>query len=74
MKTKINLTIDSKLVPRSKRYAKNKGKSVSQLVEELLEKALEQDKINFSEKWLGKLDVASEKDIRTQYLKNRYNL
>ena len=41
MKTKLNLTINSKLVPNSKEYARKKGKSVSQLVEELLEKELD---------------------------------
>lgn len=74
MKTKLNLTIKSKLIPRSKQYAKKKGKSVSQLVEELLEKALDQDKTNFTEKWLGKIRTTGKKDDRFEYLKNRYNL
>lgn len=74
MKTKLNLTIKSNLIPRSKQYAKKKGKSVSQLVEELLEEAIEQDKMNFAEKWLGKFDAGDKKDGRLEYLKNRYNL
>ncbi|MDZ7764753.1 MAG: DUF6364 family protein [Melioribacteraceae bacterium] len=74
MKTKINLTIKSKLIPRSKEYAKKKGKSVSQLVEELLERALKQDETKFSERWLGKIKVSDKKDERLDYLKKRYNL
>lgn len=74
MKTKLNLTINSKLIPRSKLFAKKKGISVSQLVEELLEKTLEQDKNNFTDKWLGELNLTEGEDTRFKYLKERYNL
>jgi len=74
VKTKLNLTINSKLIPRSKLFAKKKGKSVSQLVEELLEKELEKDKINFTDKWLGELNLIEGEDARFKYLKERYNL
>ncbi|MCF8243326.1 MAG: DUF6364 family protein [Melioribacteraceae bacterium] len=74
MKTKLNLTINSELVPRSKRYAKKRGKSVSQLVEDLLEHALNKDEISFSEKWLGKFSLADKENKRFKYLKNRYDL
>ena len=74
MKTKLNLTIDKKLIPRSKKYAKKKGKSVSQLVEDLLKNAISKDKDKFSEKWLGKLDLTNQNDKRAESLKKRYKL
>ena len=74
MKTKLNLTLDSKLIPRSKQFAKKKGKSVSQIVEDLLKKALQEEKISFSEKWLGKFTLTNETDKRLEYLKNRYQI
>lgn len=74
MKTKINLTINSKLIPRSKNYAKKNGKSVSQLVEELLIKVLSEEQNSFTSKWTGKLKISKGNDERTQFLKNRYQL
>ncbi len=74
MKTKLNLTINSKLIPRSKSFAKKQGKSVSQVVEELLAKAIEEDKSSFSNKWLGKLELSDNQSNRSDYLKNRYQL
>lgn len=74
MKTKLNLTINSKLIPRSKLFAKKQGKSVSQVVEELLAKAIEEDKSSFSDKWLGKLTLSDKQSNRSYYLKNRYQL
>ena len=74
MKTKLNLTINSKLIPRSKLFAKKQGKSVSQVVEELLSKAIEEEKSSFSEKWLGKLSLSDKENKRIDYLKNRYEL
>ena len=73
-KSKLNLTINEKLIPRSKMFAKKQGKSVSQLVEELLIKALDEEKNNFTKKWLGKLSVSDKKDSRTEFLKDRYQL
>lgn len=74
MKTKINLTLNSKLVPKAKRLAKENGKSVSQIVEELLQKFIEEDTFSFTDKWLGKLEITDIDDNRTKYLKNRYQL
>ena len=74
MKTKLNLTINSKLIPRSKLFAKKQGKSVSQVVEELLAKAIEEEQNSFSDKWLGKLVLNDKQSNRADYLKNRYQL
>lgn len=74
MKTKLNLTIDKDLIPRSKDFAKKKGKSVSQLIEDLLIEALEKEEISFTSKWAGELKASDSKDERTIYLKKRYKL
>ncbi len=72
MKTKLNLTIDSELVPRSKIFAKRRGKSVSELVEELLKKVISDENKSFTSKWIGRLTISQNEDVRTKYLKDRY--
>ena len=74
MRTKLNLTIDSKLVPKTKLYAKRKGKSVSQLVENMLRNLIDEDKTSFAKKWRGSLKVSHLEDERTKRLKNKYKL
>ncbi len=74
MKTKLNLTIDEKLVPLSKAFAKKHGKSVSELVETLLREVVVDDVPPFSEKWRGKFSVAEKPDPRYAALKERYQL
>jgi len=72
MKTKLNLTIESDLVPRSKIFAKRRGKSVSELVEELLKKVISDENKSFTSKWIGRLTISQNEDVRTKYLKDRY--
>jgi len=72
MKTKLNLTIDSDLVPRSKIFAKRRGKSVSELVEELLKKIISDENNSFTSKWVGRLTISQSEDVRTKYLNERY--
>jgi hypothetical protein len=74
MKTKLNLTIDEDLVPKTKAFARKHGKSVSQLVEELLRLVTEQSDVPFSEKWLGKFTIQEKKSSRYSVLKDRYQL
>lgn len=72
MKKKLNLTINHNVIERSKNYARKNGISVSELIENLLESALEQDKGSFTQKWTGKLKLADKDDSRFNNLKNRY--
>jgi post-segregation antitoxin (ccd killing protein) len=72
MKSKINLTIDEELIPQSKDYAKKQGLSVSQLVEELLRRSVQNDKPSFSSHWRGKFKVADKDDGRFNKLQERY--
>ena len=74
MKTKLNLTIDKDLVPKSKAYARMKGKSVSQFIEDLLRKAISNKDESFVKRWRGKFIIADKTDPRHQILKRRYQL
>ena len=72
MKSKMNLTIDEKLIPQSKEYARMHGMSVSQLVEELLRSTVQQNTPTFSDRWRGKFVVADKDDERYAKLKDRF--
>ena len=74
LKTKLNLTIDKELVPRSKAFARAKGKSVSQLVEDLLRITINNNTRTFSDRWRGSLKIAAKTDPRYLTLKDRYEL
>jgi hypothetical protein len=74
MKTKLNLTIDEKLIPRSKAYARKHGKTVSELVEELLREVTDKSNTLFSKKWRGRFKAVDKKDQRFEKLKERYQL
>ena len=74
MKTKLNLTIDKDLVPKSKAFARLKGKSVSQFVEDLLRQAINTEEVSFVDRWRGKFKITEKSDPRYQMLKRRYQL
>ena len=74
MKTKINLTIDEDLVPKSKDYAKKHGVSVSQLVEEMLREKINKVTPSFSTRWRGKLKADKKDGLRYKNLKQRYSI
>lgn len=73
MKQKINLTLDEQLVIKTKKFVRNKGISVSNLVESLLKQAISENKTSFSQKWQGKLKSISPIDSpRYKKLSERY--
>ncbi len=74
MKTKLNLTIDEELVPRVKQYARQRGKSVSELVEEWLRETAGQSEALFSKKWRGAFRLDDKEESRYKRLKERYQL
>lgn len=74
MKTKLNLTIDEELVPVCKELARNRGQSLSELVESLLCDLLMTEQPSFSEKWRGRFTAVQEDSIRYQHLKKRFKL
>ena len=81
MTVKLNLTIDEKIVAKSKRYAAKQNTSVSKLVEQLLAKAIAnreagKPKKSFVEKYAGtlsgKLSDNDVKRIKDEYLTKKY--
>ncbi len=76
MKTKVSLTIDKDLLPKSKKFAEKSGISLSQLVEALLRRIVEKDSDSstFSERWRGKFSLQEKEEARFKKLKNRYDL
>lgn len=74
MKAKLTLTVKDTVVKRSKEHAARQGTSLSQLVEDLLEKKLAEGEEDFVEKWAGKLVLREERagDPRYEYLKRKY--
>jgi hypothetical protein len=75
MKTKLTLSIDKSVVERSKEHAARKGTSLSQLVEDLLERKLAEGQQDFVDKWRGKLVWREERagDPRYEYLKRKHS-
>lgn len=79
MKRKLTLTVDREITQRAKRHARRRGKSLSTLVEELLkretgEEAVNLSKTKFSERWRGKMELRTDKDMRSVALHKRYGL
>jgi len=81
MTVKLNLTIDEKIVVKSKRYAAKRKTTVSKMVQELLRKQLESEEKkseikSFVDKWAGtfsgKLSDEKIKEIRDEYRKKKY--
>ena len=78
MKTRITLTIDPKISFKAKTVAREKGTSLSALVEELLASVsgmeTPDETIAFSEKWRGKVQLREGNDTRLDKLKSKYAL
>jgi hypothetical protein len=80
MTVKLNLTIDEKIVAKSKRYAAQKKTSVSKLVEELLTNVIadrerKKGKKSFVEKYAGtlKISIPDIEKAKDDYLKKKYD-
>jgi hypothetical protein len=83
MTVKLNLTIDEKIVAKSKRYAAKKKTTVSKMVQELLTKEVEGDQKkrqgkSFVEKYAGalsgKLSDSRVKKIKKEYIEKKYGV
>lgn len=79
MTVKLNLTIDEKIVEKSKRFAARKKTTVSKLVQAFLKKQIEQEERNkksIVKKWAGsfsgKLSEKQAKDAKENYLVKKY--
>ncbi len=58
MKQKLTITVDSKLLPIAKRYARSQGVSLSSLIERSLREVAGEDAPSFSERWRGRFREA----------------
>jgi predicted AAA+ superfamily ATPase len=80
MTVKLNLTIDEKVVAKTKRYAARRKTSVSKLVQELLSKTVEEQsskrKNSFLKKYgntlTGKLSDEQVREIMDEQMMNKY--
>ena len=79
MTVKLNLTIDEKIVAKSKKFAAKQNTSVSKMVEELLAKAIANSeagkpKKSFVEKYAGtlKISIPDINAAKDEYLKKKY--
>lgn len=73
VKTKLTVTIDEKLVPKAKQYARQRGTSLSEVIETALREisSVPKDR-KFSERWRGKFRRAKRSDDRYRYLAKKY--
>jgi hypothetical protein len=73
MKTKLTLTVDEDLVPRAKRYARERGVSLSSVVEDALRQLTSPEpEASFVDRWRGSMRLADRTDDRYQALVEKY--
>jgi len=73
MKTKLTVTIERDLVPEAKRFARSRGISLSQLIEEALrDEMAPSGEPTFAARWRGRLRPAEREDARYRHLAEKY--
>ncbi|MCU0647528.1 MAG: ribbon-helix-helix domain-containing protein [Gemmatimonadaceae bacterium] len=73
MKTKLTVTIDEDLLPRAKRYARDRGVSLSELIEsQLREVSGDRPGPSFATRWRGAFAPAGRSDPRYDALAKKY--
>jgi post-segregation antitoxin (ccd killing protein) len=73
MKAKLTITVDRDLVPRAKRYAKQRGVSLSSLIETALEEMTDTaESRSFVDQWRGSMRLSERDDERTRALLEKY--
>lgn len=77
MKTRVTLTLEPWITHRAKSVARQRGTSLSSLVDQLLAKECgeptKHTKTSFTDKWGGKLRFAEKKSPRFEYLRQKYS-
>lgn len=72
VKTKLTVTVDEELLPRAKRVARQRGVSLSSVIEESL-KRLTATSDDFVNKWRGGFRAGKPTtDPRAEFLKRKY--
>ncbi len=78
MKTRVTLTVDPRVSHRAKNVARRQGISLSALVEKLLTEAAgptpKKRVTTFSQRWKGKMHLATRSDERSARLHAKYKL
>ena len=72
MKAKLTITVDEELIPEAKRFARSRGTSLSQLVEDELRKAIADRDDGFAQRWRGRFRAAKGEDERFARLAKKY--
>jgi post-segregation antitoxin (ccd killing protein) len=72
MKTALTVNIDEELIPKVEQVARERGISLSELVETSLRSATERPEDTFSQRWRGKLKPSDSDDERYKALAGRY--
>lgn len=72
MKTKLTITIDRDLVPAAKRLARERGVSLSSIIEGALRDMTRPDEPTFTERWRGAFEWNDRDDPRTRALREKY--
>ena len=72
MKKKLTVTVDAKVLPRAKRYARSRGVSLSSIIERSLRDVVGEDTPSFASRWRGQFKAASREDPRYDELARKY--
>ena len=72
MKAKLTITVDEDLIPQAKLYARSRGQSLSQLVEDGLRQAIAEQEAGFAQRWRGRFRAAQGEDDRFAQLAKKY--
>ena len=72
MKRKLTVTIDEDLVPRAKRFARSRGISLSQLIEDTLREMSAEGTEGFAARRRGRFVPAEREDERYRGLAKKY--
>jgi hypothetical protein len=72
VKTKLTVTIDERLLPGAKQYARSRGLSLSRLIANALREMGADEAGSFSRRWRGKFSLAGCADERSRALAKTY--
>lgn len=72
MKTKLTVTVDRDLIPQAKRLARERGVSLSSIIEGALRELTGGAQPSFARRWRGTFEPAERADVRYQALTEKY--
>lgn len=72
IKTKLTITVDRELLPKTRRYARARVISLSFLIKDALRGLAKPEKSSFTERWRGRFVLADRNDERYRALADKY--